>query len=288
MSPPAPSRIVDAHVHFWDPARADWYPYLAGAREIEISDVSGMARYFDEGTYAAESAGWRVEKVVHIAAADSAFTVEETLERQALSDRTGIPAAIIGGIAPTVTPAEVVDRLDRQQAASRFRGVRPMGGPALAMRPDSYRELRERGLVFEALVHPDEHALLAEALAPWDGLSVVIEHMGWPRSSSAEEFALWRSSMARLAGLGEHVHCKLSGLPVPLGTMAAASFAPWFEVCLDQFGIERCLFASNFPVDGMAGSFAELYGTYTELAAGLDDESRDKLFATNAERVYRC
>ena len=42
-----PARIVDAHVHFWDPARADWYPYLAGAMELDLGEASGMARRFD-------------------------------------------------------------------------------------------------------------------------------------------------------------------------------------------------------------------------------------------------
>ena len=61
-------RIVDAHVHLWDPARADWYPYLAGQRELGMGDISGMCRLFDQPTYFAESAGWNVVKFVHVAA----------------------------------------------------------------------------------------------------------------------------------------------------------------------------------------------------------------------------
>ena len=48
------------------------------------------------------------------------------------------------------------------------------------------------------------------------------------------------------------------------------------------------MFASNFPVDGLHGTLDELCTAYAAVTAGLDDESRDKLFATNAERVYRC
>ena len=48
------------------------------------------------------------------------------------------------------------------------------------------------------------------------------------------------------------------------------------------------MFASNFPVDSMYGTFDELYTTFSAVTAGLDGESRDKVFATNAERVYRC
>jgi predicted TIM-barrel fold metal-dependent hydrolase len=55
-----------------------------------------------------------------------------------------------------------------------------------------------------------------------------------------------------------------------------------------MFGVERCFFASNFPVDGMHGTFDQLYTAYAEVTAELDDDARDRLFASNAERVYRC
>jgi predicted TIM-barrel fold metal-dependent hydrolase len=48
------------------------------------------------------------------------------------------------------------------------------------------------------------------------------------------------------------------------------------------------MFASNFPVDGMHGTFDELFTAYAAVTAGLDEASREKLFASNAERVYRC
>jgi predicted TIM-barrel fold metal-dependent hydrolase len=48
------------------------------------------------------------------------------------------------------------------------------------------------------------------------------------------------------------------------------------------------MFASNFPVDAMHGTYDELYGAYDGATADLDAETRDKLFAANAERLYRC
>ncbi|MEZ5140474.1 MAG: hypothetical protein R2702_15250 [Acidimicrobiales bacterium] len=41
-----PVRMVDAHVHLWDPANAEWYPYLAGQRDLGMGDTTGMARRF--------------------------------------------------------------------------------------------------------------------------------------------------------------------------------------------------------------------------------------------------
>jgi len=75
---------------------------------------------------------------------------------------------------------------------------------------------------------------------------------------------------------------------MPLGSMDATVLGPWIEHAIEIFGVDRCMFASNFPVDGMHGTFDELYSTFSAITAGLSDESRDKLFARNAERVYRC
>ena len=75
---------------------------------------------------------------------------------------------------------------------------------------------------------------------------------------------------------------------MPLGSMSADAFRPWIEPAIEAFGVDRCLFASNFPVDGMHGTLDQLWSAYAEVTAGLDDAARDQLFATNAERVYRC
>jgi L-fuconolactonase len=75
---------------------------------------------------------------------------------------------------------------------------------------------------------------------------------------------------------------------MPLGSMDAAAFAPWIEPTIELFGVDRCMFASNFPVDGMHGTFDDLYTAFSTVTRGLDPAARDQLFATNAERVYRC
>lgn len=283
-----PDRIVDAHVHLWDPARTDWYPYLSGGMKLDMGDTSGMARRFDVPTYRAEAAGWNVVKLVNVAAATGRHSIDETLELDRQAEVDGHPDAIIGGLPPTESVADAEALLDRQMAALRFRGVRPMGATAGPL-PDEgvLRALQERGLVFELMAHPDQLQEAARGLAAVDGLVVVVEHAGWPRSSSDEERALWHAGMEALAGLGERVACKLSGLAMPLGSMRVEAFRPWIEPAIELFGVDRCLFASNFPVDGMHGTLDELYSTYDALTAGLDADARDQLFAANAERIYR-
>jgi predicted TIM-barrel fold metal-dependent hydrolase len=281
------TRIVDAHIHFWDPARADWYPYLAGAMTLDIGDITGMIRPFHPATYRAESAAWPVDKVIHVSAAGG-FIADETAEREVMGAETGDPAAIIGGILSGVTPAENIALIDAQMAASRFRGVRTMGAdPGGVPHPDVLRALQERNLVFDLMVHPDLLEPAARTLADHGDLTVVVEHTGWPRTNNPDEYARWKTGMTALAAL-DHVQCKLSGLTMPFATMDPEVFRPWIEFALDRFGVDRCFFASNFPVDSSHGTFDELYTTFDALTADLSDADRDRLFATNAERVYRC
>jgi predicted TIM-barrel fold metal-dependent hydrolase len=284
-----PRRVVDAHVHLWDPARTDWYPYLSGRRELDLGEVSGMARRFDIATYLAESAGWNVEKVVNVAAATGRHSIDETMELDRSADVDGHPDAIVGGLPPADTTAEAIEALDRQRAAPRFRGVRPMGAGAEPVPPDEVlRALQERGLLLELMAHPDQLEPAAERLGAFPDLAVVVEHTGWPRTDDDDEHRVWQRGIAALAALGDHVTCKLSGLAMPLRSMAPEALAPWLLPAIEVFGVDRCMFASNFPVDGMHGTFDELYTSFSTVTGGLDEASRDKLFAANAERVYRC
>jgi predicted TIM-barrel fold metal-dependent hydrolase len=282
-----PTRVVDAHVHIWDPARTDWYPYLS--HPPDTAHASGMYRAFAVDTYRAESAGWNVEKFVNVAAATGGHSIDETLELDREATARGGPDAIVGGIPPTDSLAEAVELLDRQMTASRFRGVRPMGRHEGPLPGDGVlRALEERNLVFDLMAHPDQLREAAQGLARHGGLAVVVEHTGWPRSASEEEHRLWRDGIDALADLGDSVSCKLSGLAMPLETIGVDAFAPWVEYAIEAFGHGRCMFASNFPVDSMYGTFDDLYTVFNEITGGLDTGVREQLFAGTAERVYRC
>jgi L-fuconolactonase len=276
-----PGRVIDAHVHLWDPARRDWYPYLARSQPR-------MGRRFDVETYRSESAGWNVEKFVNVAAATGLFSVEETIELDRRSEADGGPDAIIGGLPPTDSVADAIALLDRQMTAPRFRGVRAMGGLDRPV-PDAevLQAMQDRSLVLDLMARPDQLLHAAERLAGFDGLTVVVEHTGWPRNDTDEERELWRRGIDALAEVGGNVFCKLSGLAMPFGSTRAEVLGPWLEYAIDAFGVDRGLFASNFPVDSVHGSFDELYSTFDRVTADLGSEARAKLFADNAERVYR-
>jgi L-fuconolactonase len=286
----AARRIVDPHVHLWDPARPDWYPLLVGKRTMpNMGDISGMCRKFDEAVYLSESARWNIEKYIHVAAADSSFTLAETDHFEALAREGGHPDGIVGGVTPSSSLADMVSMLDAQMISPRFRGIRIMGPrPKGQTYLDLLNELRDRDLVYDLMTRPNTMLADANELAGIPDLSVVVEHTGWPRSSTTDEFALWSEGMSALASIGPNVTCKLSGLAVPLSSVDPSVMAPWIDLAIELFGPERCMFASNFPVDGLHGSFDHLYSAFALIASQFSEDSQDLLFAGTAERVYRC
>ena len=65
------------------------------------------------------------------------------------------------------------------------------------------------------------------------------------------------------------------------------SIRPIVESCIEIFGVERSMFASNFPVDKLHASYNRVWGAYEEITAVLSEEERQRLFADTARRFYR-
>ena len=155
----------------------------------------------------------------------------------------------------------------------------------------------------------DELVVLAKA---FPGITFVLDHMGTPigvggqfasygRTESARDVTLrtWQMHLHELAEL-PNVMVKLSGLfmPVvgwgyehrdtpPTQEELLNTAGPLFDFVLQTFGVDRCMFASNFPMDKVSLSLSQLYQFYGALVAHYPEESRRKLFHDNAARIYR-
>jgi predicted TIM-barrel fold metal-dependent hydrolase len=188
---------------------------------------------------------------------------------------------------PTVAVAQAW--LDREDVASVLdgharrgfvRGVRHKPRPGMmdsARWRAGYRRLAPLGLHFE-LQAPwrqlDEAARLAR---DFPDAMIVLNHAGLPLDP---ELAGWSAAMATLAGC-PNVCVKISGL----GNVTRKRDV--VLTAIDLFGVRRAMFASNFPVDGLAGSFPIIYGGFRAAVSNRVIEERRMLFHDNAVRIYR-
>jgi len=114
-----------------------------------------------------------------------------------------------------------------------------------------------------------------------------------------EVMPAWRSGMAELATC-KNVYLKLGGHGMPrfgfdwhlrdkpIGSEElAAEMAPLMSFCIQQFGPERCMFESNFPVDKVSFSHHVLYNAFKRFSRGYSAPERASLFHDTAVRAYR-
>jgi predicted TIM-barrel fold metal-dependent hydrolase len=167
-------------------------------------------------------------------------------------------------------------------------------------------ELAARDLSFDAwLYHPQipEVAALARAMPE---LTIVLDHLGGPLGIGRhagrrdEIMAQWRIDMADVATC-PNVNVKVGGIGMatygrgyadrttpPSSDDLVADWGGPIQFTIEQFGADRCMFESNFPVDKESCSYVVLWNAFKKIAAGASDDERAALFHDTAARVYRA
>ncbi|WP_433377873.1 amidohydrolase family protein [Streptosporangium sp. CA-115845] len=287
-------RFVDTHMHLWHLTAHKWYPALdppEGEDGFGIGDMAALRRDYLPAEYRADAsgAGVVVDKAVHVSAVTAPGShLDEARWLDALAPGSGLVGAVIGAVEPGSDAAAVARDIAVQTESPLFRGIRVLYGfdPVDPVTRTLVELLDAGGHVLDVVIRPAEVEGWLPLLRDVPGLSVVLEHAGWPDSADPAHLAAWRDGLAALARL-DNVSCKISGLPMALHTLDGTVLRPWIETCLDVFGTNRTFFGSNFPVDSLFGTYAQLVDAYLGATSGLTAAERDQVFAANAERCYR-
>ncbi len=293
--------IVDAHQHFWDLER-NYLPWLRDEPPIPFryGDYRALRRNYMPEDYARDTAGFRIVGSVYVEAEwDRRDPVAETRWVEDLAGRAGLPSVVVAHAA--LDRADVAEVLAAHAAFPRVRGIRHK--PAAAADPASvepgapgsmadpawrrgYALLAAHGLSFD-LQTPWWHlAEAAELATAFPQTQVILNHTGLPADRSAAGLEGWRRAMAALADC-PNVACKISGIGVPGRAWTIADNGPIVRTVIELFGVDRAIFASNYPVDGLVASFATIFDGFLAITADLPPADRQKLFAGNARRIYR-
>jgi len=293
--------MIDAHQHFWDLAGGD-YPWLAGTEPIPFryGRADAIRRTYLPADYRRDTAAHEVRATVHIEAQfDPARPVEETLWLESLAAREGLPTACV--TQARLERPEVEEVLAQQAARPLVRGIRQK--PAAAASADAARRgepgsmddpvwrrgyalLEQHGLSFD-LQTPWWHLDAAAALAgDFPGTQIIINHTGLPADRSAPALAAWRAALERVA-VSPNVALKISGLGLPDGSWNAVSNRAVIRDAIAIFGWQRCLFASNYPVDSLVASFDAIAGQFLDAIADRPEGEQCALLHDNAVRLYR-
>jgi L-fuconolactonase len=298
--------ICDPHHHLWDRPGSRYMP-----EELRTDTESGhrIARtVFIECTSGYRTAG-----------PESFRPVGET-DFVVAAEPHGFVAGIVGFADLRIPEIDDVLGAHVEAGAGRFRGIRhrsardpsldALDGPPPGLLSDpafrsGFAALARRGLSFDAwLYHPQIPELTDLARADPDVL-IILDHLGAPLGVGPysgrrdEVLRIWRSSMQQLATC-PNVVIKLGGIGMPIfgmkwheqpgGATSEEIAAEWggeLLWCIEQFGVDRCMFESNFPVDKVSFSYPVLWNAFKRIAINASPSEKAALFHDTAARVYR-
>ncbi|HKX44437.1 MAG TPA: amidohydrolase family protein [Burkholderiaceae bacterium] len=284
---------IDAHQHFWQPARGD-YAWL----RPDDPALAPLLRDFLPEHLHAHLQAHGIAQTVLVQAADSQAETEFMLNLAAQHDSIG---GVVGWA--DLSRAGAAATIEGWAARHpKFKGVRPMlqdlpavDWIATAPHPDAVQAIQRLGLRFDALVKPGHLEPLLRFLRRWPELPVVIDHAAKPQlveGWNAGWAPIWRQHMAEIARLPQ-VRCKLSGLlteapPAARDTTAAAAatLRPVWDALLQWFGPQRLMWGSDWPVLTLAGSYDAWVAVSQTLIGELSPDEQACVWHDTAHAFY--
>lgn len=283
---------IDAHHHLWDLGTVH-YPWLmAQGVERFFGNPAPIQRNYLLDEFRRDAAGFDGSVHIQVGAADGwqeAAWVQQVAD--ANPDWPMVQVAFCD-----LTADDLSARLDRLQSLPTLRGVRQIvgrapgedaqsGTNALLDDPrfaEGLREVGRRGLSFDLQLIPELYPAMARALEAAPDTPVALCHAGSPIDRSAAGLRDWAGQLRRLSALPK-ITCKLSGLGMFDHGWTGDSIRPIVETVLDQFGADRVMFGSNFPVDSLYSTYARLEDAY---AALVPEDMHAAVFGGTARRFY--
>jgi predicted TIM-barrel fold metal-dependent hydrolase len=293
--------IVDAHHHFWD-LELGKHPWLVPdpVQEMVFGDPAPLYRNYLPADLERDAAGLDLVASVHIEAGwDRGDPLGETRWLASLKTDQRLPTVAV--VYAALDDPDVGKVLEAHCRHDFVRGVRFI----VSWHEDPAKRFVERrefmedarwlagfallerfGLSFDLMLYPGQMADAADLADRFPGTTIIVNHAGSPVDRDDAGMARWRAGL-RLLAERPNVRLKISDLVAYDHDWTLASLRPVVLDCIDAFGTERAMFASDFPVAGLHAGYQEMYEVFATIVADLSETEQRRLFCENARRDYR-
>ena len=276
--------IIDTHQHLIYPERYS-YSWTAG-----IPQLGGKAFRYDDYLTAIEGTGVR-RTIFMESGADDPHWQEETRFAHTLADT---PGSLIAGIIANCRPVEEhgFEAYVESVLSPKLVGFRRI----LHTEPDELSErtcfssnvrvLEKYELTFDLCVLARQLPLATKLAAKCPNVQFVLDHCGVPDIASGE-INSWRRSITEIAKL-PNVACKISGVLAYCapGQATLEAVRPYVEHCLEQFGWDRAVWGSDWPVCTISSDLRTWVSVTLELIAAEGEGNQRRLLHGNAVAIY--
>ncbi|WP_314314973.1 amidohydrolase family protein [uncultured Acinetobacter sp.] len=296
-----PQRLIDAHFHLWN-LNACHYPWLSDQYQANtfMGDYRTLCKNYMLNDLRQDTAQVELIAGVHIEAEHSRINPWAELEWLQHQQQQHAFNMVYIAYAPMLAD-DISAYLSQLNRMNRVRGVRYKPVTSLdpnAVKPRGAGSLHDPQLrqnlnlltqynwVWDARVpywHLHELAQLAHQLPE---LTIAVEHMGLPWGRGKEQLNQWALGMQQLADC-PNISVKLSELSTPDRQWHWNENIELMQKVIDWFGIERCMFASNYPVAGLLMPYEKLVNAAQAALVGMSDQQCEQFFVHNAAQLYQ-
>lgn len=291
-------KIIDSHFHIWRQADQPW---LVGPMVPRIfGPYEPIRRDYPIGEFLDDNEGSGVEKGVYVQTNWAREDFEkEVAFLQKTADETGWPHAIVGYADMTVE--DVRPQIDRLKKYPLLRGVRMQlhwhEVPEYRFAPDARQvidpvvkknvaRLKDYGLSFDLQLFPAQMKDGLELVSENPGTDFILTHCGMLTSTEPDVVEAWKGGLRTLAK-APNLYAKLSGLGTFVHRNDPALIALIYDAAVEIFGSGRLMFGSNFPIEKLWTSHADLLAAHRAAAAKHSATDQANIFWNTAEKVYR-
>jgi L-fuconolactonase len=272
---------IDSHQHFWryHPAQHVWM----------TDEMAELRRDFLPADLAPllKSAGFDATVAVQ-----ARQMLDETDWLLALSGQYDFIRGVVGWIDLRADDAE--DQLRRYVGHPKFKGVRHIvhdePDVEFMLLPEFRRGIRALGnfgLTYDLLVRPAHLPAAAKLVREFPQQPFVVDHIAKPLIKQPK-LSPWREDMKALAQF-PNVCCKVSGMVTETHwrNWKPEDFAPYLDVVLDVFGVDRVMIGSDWPVCTVSGRYPEVMDIVVNYVEQFSPAAREKILGANCAEFYR-
>jgi predicted TIM-barrel fold metal-dependent hydrolase len=290
---------IDAHHHLWQLGRFPYAWLAPDSPPRPFGDHGPLKSDYLVADYLRDMKDAGVVASVFVEANAGARGAEEVEWVDAAAGNSPRPAAAVGNA--DLRRPDIARILDEFTRSPRMRGIRLslcwdkrpqwrfIDRPDVMWDPGFRRglaELTRRDMIFDALVVPGQLSQLAGLARANPDQQIVINHLGTPWFETSEDEAAWKAGMLACARRA-NISVKLSGLWPLDRQWRPGRIAGPVRLVVDLFGPERCLWASNYPVEKLMCPVLDQIRNLEAVLEDLSEGDKDLIFRRTAARIYR-
>jgi L-fuconolactonase len=315
--------VIDPDLLICDPHHHLWYDKLIRYSVDDFLKDIGVGHHVTKTVFVESRLMLREDATLEMQpVGETEFVQNVVTELQEKNEEIDVAAGIVGFADFTLGRAvENVLNAHISAGKGRFRGIRhicawdqspefkdPWNTPKGLLADKIFREgfacLQEHNLSFDAWLFHPQLMELADLAGEFPKTSIIINHIGGPlgvgpyAGKRKDVIRDWKLGMVKLSK-HPNVYVKLGGLGMeicgfgwhkrsapPNSSELAETMAPYYLWCIEQFGAERCMFESNFPVDKRSYSYNILWNAFKNIIKDLPYHDKCALLHDTASRVY--